>query len=136
LTRWPITPDPRGDVVIYTAQAATTGPPWLAIALAAIAGVVALGVALAPAAVERVKRSTRPEAASTPTPPAVESSVDLVREAIDDARREREEAQIEAKRLAAEVAEVRRESAAKDVLLAEQRMRIEHLIDRLGRGVG
>jgi hypothetical protein len=130
-----LTPDGR-DAVVYVAQAASTGPPWLAIVLAGIALLSAVGVAAAPALVERVKqRGAQPPApATTPAPPpAVEGSVDLVREAIDDLRRERDEAQDEAVRLREELAQERAQSALKDVQIAELRLRNEYLVMRLGR---
>jgi hypothetical protein len=121
------------DALVYLAQAASTGPPWLAIALAGIATLSAVGVAMAPALVERVKRGRVP-AAPAATQPASEGSVDLVREALADARQERDEAQAEVKDLGKQLAAAQREVALRDVEIAKQAARIEHLTDRLGRG--
>ncbi|ANZ35264.1 hypothetical protein BBK82_03415 [Lentzea guizhouensis] len=130
-----LAPATHRDAIVYLAQASATGPPWLAIALAAIATLSAIGVALAPALVERVKRG-HTSAASTATPPApaVEGSVDLVREALADARRERDEAQQEAKDLSRELTNAHREIAERDVVIARRDAQIEALINRLGGG--
>lgn len=122
------------DTVVFLTQAAATGPPWLAIVLAAIGVLSAVGVALAPAVVEKVKRGANPPAAGATTPPAVEGSVDLVREAMTDLRSERDEAQLRAERLTEQLEEARLQIGVLQVELARRDARIETLLDRLGRG--
>lgn len=133
-----IAPAAQRDAIVYLAQAATTGPPWLAIALAAIATLSAIGVALAPALVERVKRGRTPAATpSATTQSSADGSVDLVREALTDVRRERDEAQDEAKELTRELAAANRAIAERDVSIAKRDARIEALetlLARLGGG--
>lgn len=133
MTRLLLSPIMHRDALVYLAQAASTGPPWLAIALAAIATLSAVAVALAPALVERAKRGHTTTVPAT-TQPASEGSVDLVREALADARQERDEAQAEVKDLGKQLAAAQREIAQRDIEIARQGARIEQLIDRLGRG--
>ncbi|GAA1281601.1 hypothetical protein [Saccharothrix xinjiangensis] len=131
---WPS--DAHRDAAVYFAQAAATGPPWLAIALGVIALLGVIATATGPALAERMKRGQPPASttAAPAVPPAVEGPVDLVREIVADLRRERDEAQERADRLADELAEERRASAVKDVELARRDARIEALVDRLERG--
>lgn len=126
-------PAAHREAVLYLAQAAAAGPPWLAIALAAIATLSAVGVASAPALVERVKRGKTPTPA-TATPPAIEGSVNLVQDAFDDVRRERDEAQDEARNLAAQLTAANRVIAERDIEIAKLAARVDALVDRFGRG--
>lgn len=88
------------------------GPPWLVLALALITTVAGIG---GPAL---LKRMDRPAAPVPPqAPPAVEASVDLVAEALADARQERDEAQAEARRCADELADTRVVLAHAEALL-------------------
>jgi hypothetical protein len=91
-------------VLLAADTAPAAGPPWLAVVLAVCSLIGVVGVALAPALVEKVKRGKRDEpkvAASTepaalPTPTVVQrtdQALDLVGAAMEDAHRERDEAQ-------------------------------------------
>ncbi|MEV8439193.1 hypothetical protein AB0425_17600 [Actinosynnema sp. NPDC051121] len=128
-------PGAHRDAVIYIAQAAAAGPPWMAIVVGVLALLGTIAVALGPALTERAKHARPPVVTPPATPPAVEGSVDLVRETIADLRQEREEFQAKAERLGHELAEALKDSAAKDVEIARLTARIETLIERLGRPV-
>lgn len=140
MTREVLASDAHRDAVVHLAQAASTGPPWLAIVLAIIALCGTAIVAVGPAISERAKRhkTSTPAIAATP---AAEGSVDLVREAMDDIRGEREQAQEEARQLSQQLTAARREVADRDVEIAKRDLRIQHLelqvqnlISQLGRG--
>lgn len=126
--------DAHRDAAVYLAQTSATGPPWLAIALAVIATLSAVGVASAPALVERAKRGKATPSAAAVAAPTVDGSVDLVRKALDDAWRERDGAQGEAKEAARQLTAAHRVIAERDVEIARLTGRIDALIDRLGKG--
>lgn len=137
MIRLVLAPVAHRDAIVYLAQASATGPPWLAIVLAAIATLSAIGVAVAPALVERVKRGRTPAIPSPTTQSSADGSVDLVREALTDARNERDEAQEDAKVLTRELAAANRAIAERDIAIARRDARIEvleQLIARLGGG--
>lgn len=91
--------------MLLAADAApASGPPWLAVVLAALTLLGVLATAFGPALVEKAKRGKpkeEPKAASTepaalPTPAVVQrtdQALDLVGAAMEDAHRERDEAQ-------------------------------------------
>ncbi|WP_410633386.1 hypothetical protein [Amycolatopsis sp. cmx-4-83] len=98
--------------MLLAADAApASGPPWLAVVLAALTLLGVLGTAFGPALVEKVKRgkpkdepkaAPSSEPAALPTPTVVQrtdQALDLVGAAMADAHRERDEAQAENKRL-------------------------------------
>lgn len=97
--------------MLLAADAAPAGPPWLAVVLAALTLLGVLGTAFGPAVVEKVKRGKKDDppkaAASTepaalPTPTVVQrtdQALDLVGAAMEDAHRERDEAQDDNRRL-------------------------------------
>ncbi|MFJ5984296.1 hypothetical protein [Lentzea sp. NPDC092896] len=136
-----VSPSAR-DGLLHMAQAATTGPPWLALALAAIGAITAIAVGFVPAVQERIKRGRSPsDGATAGTSPAVDGSVTLVREALDDARKERDEAQDEArefaKQLAAEqVKNVRLQATVdqRDEQIRQRDEQIRQMIARFGGG--
>jgi hypothetical protein len=132
-----LSPSAHRDAVVYLAQAAATGPPWLAIVLAGFALLSALGVALAPAAIERVKRgkaSTEAAAITSPSAsPSAAGAVDLTGEALRDAWAERDEAQRRADRLQKDLTAARAENTDLKVQMARKDARIEWLESVVGR---
>lgn len=128
------------DAAVFLAQAASTGPPWLAIVLAAIALLSAVGVALAPALVERVKRGKpaidTPDKAALPAPPSAAGAVDLTGEALRDAWAERDEAQRRAEELQKDLTAARAEITDLRVTVARKDARIEALESLLGGRFG
>lgn len=109
--------------MLLAADAApASGPPWLAVVLAALTLLGVLGTAFGPALVEKIKRgkpkdeakvvaSTEPAALLTPTVvQRTDQALDLVGLAMEDAHRERDEAQVDNRRLLKENAKLLREN--------------------------
>lgn len=122
--------------MIELAQASAATPPvWVSVVLAVIAGLVAVGVALAPAVVEKVKRGKTADVA-TPKTPAADGSIDLVAKAFEDLREERDEAQAARDRIAVELAAALKSNAQKDIDLVRAEARIDRLQAELDRRRG
>lgn len=111
-------------MLIAADAAPAAGPPWLAVVLAVVSLIGVVGVALAPALVEKIKRgkpkeetkasAVSAESAALPTPAVVQrtdQALDLVGAAMVDAQHERDEAQAKAERFAKAKAKVDLENA-------------------------
>ncbi|WP_116206217.1 hypothetical protein [Amycolatopsis circi] len=100
----------------------SAGPPWLAILLGVLTLIGVLVTAYSPVVVERIKqrRAKEPvkadESAALPAAPAAvrrtDQALDLVSDAMADARRERDEAQDDNRRLLKTNAKLVQENAA------------------------
>lgn len=113
--------------MLLAADAApAAGPPWLAVVLAVVSLIGVVGVALAPALVEKVKlgkpkeqakdeakKAASAEPSALPTPTVVQrtdQALDLVGVAMADAHHERDEAQTDNRRLVKENTKLLREN--------------------------
>lgn len=93
--------------MLVAADAASAAPPWLAIMLAALTLLGVIATAAGPALLERAKRGKaspgKEEKPTVPTAPTVvertDQALDLVSDAMADARHERDEAQADNRRL-------------------------------------
>lgn len=100
----------------------TAGPPWLAIVLGVLTLLGVLVTAYSPVLVERIKQRrggkdiAKPDAPVLPPAPAAvqrtDQALDLVGDAMADARRERDEAQDENRRLQKANTKLMQENAA------------------------
>ncbi|UKD55164.1 hypothetical protein L3Q65_46180 [Amycolatopsis sp. FU40] len=100
----------------------SAGPPWLAILLGVLTLIGVLVTAYSPVLVERIKQrrakepATPDSAATLPAAPAAvrrtDQALDLVSDAMADARRERDEAQDDNRRLLKANAKLVQENAA------------------------
>lgn len=77
------------------------GPPWLAISLAILAGVVSVITALMPAIVERIKgaREKKDKQEADPLRDRTDKALDLLQAAMLDMQKQRDDAEREVARL-------------------------------------
>lgn len=95
------------------AEASSAGPPWVAIVLAVIALLSAVGVALAPAFVERIRQRGRSEDSPAAAPVrSADLALEMVERALRDAWQQRDEAEERAAQYMRERDEARAELAA------------------------
>lgn len=114
-----------------------TGPPWLAIVLAAIAVLGVIATAFGPALVERVKRGGAPQQQAVPavepakTHAAADQSLAIVQDMVNDLQRRLDTAERRLDERDQELQQVREQLAERDRELADL-----HARRRKQRGTG